>query len=66
MPTPKQTSPETVSHMAEQLVGIELGADDQKRVADLLNALADEMKAMRDMDVGTDEPAPVFEATKSE
>ena len=53
-----------IASMAEQLVGADLPPGDQERVADLFNALAVDMKAMRDMNVGTDEPALVFEAAE--
>ena len=45
-------------------VGTDLLPDDREGVAGLLSALASDMKAMRDMDVGTDEPAPIFEAVE--
>ena len=62
--TPRHVQPDTIASMAEQLVGADISAEDQQRVAGLLNALALDMKAMRDMDVGIDEPAPVFEAVE--
>jgi hypothetical protein len=64
MQTPQNILPETIASMAKQLVGLDLPPDDQQRVADLLNALAPEIQAMRRMDVGMHEPSPTFEASE--
>lgn len=58
----KQITAATIEAMADQFVGVELSADQKSGVAGLLNALAADMQAMRDMKLGNTEPAPIFEA----
>ena len=52
---------ETIAGMASQLSEIDLSHDEQQRVVGLLSALFSDMQAMRNMDVGANEPALVYE-----
>ena len=53
-------SAEIVARLADPFLSVKLSEAELQQIADLLNALSAEMQSMRDMDVGTDEPAPVF------
>ena len=64
MQNPTPLSPETLAKMAAQLIGIEASASDLERVAGLLNALAEDMRAMRNMDVGVTEPASTYRSSE--
>lgn len=61
MPTPPITA-ETLARTAGELLGSRLSADEADAIAPILNALAEEMRAMRQMDVSEAEPAMLYEA----
>ena len=61
MATPSPLTPETLTLLAAEVVGVTLREQDLKATADLLNALSADMRAFRVMDVGDDEPATTYD-----
>lgn len=66
MAEPALLLPEEVARLAEQAAGITLSADDAAAVSALLAALAADMQAFRQFDVGAAEPAAVYRAREAE
>ena len=61
MPELPSPSAETIAGMAEQLVAARLRKQDVESVTSLVGALLDEMGPMRRLDVGSDEPATIYD-----
>jgi len=57
-----KVTPETVGRMAAEVVGVPVGEKHRQAVAELLQALAGDMAALKRLDVGAAEPASVFDA----
>jgi hypothetical protein len=57
---------ETVAQMAAQTLGITVTQADAAATAELLNALALDMKSFRQMPLGDDEPATTYAAVEGE
>ena len=60
-----KVTPETIARMAGEIVGTPVKEKERKAVADLLQALAANMAALRRMDVGSAEPAFTFDSTET-
>jgi hypothetical protein len=62
-PMPSQSlSPETILHMAAELLGTPISEEDAHSLATILGALATDMDAMRKMELADSEPATLYEA----
>jgi len=57
-----KVTPETVNRMAVEVVGVSIDAKHRQAIAELLQALAVDMAALKRLDVGAAEPAFVFDA----
>jgi hypothetical protein len=57
---------DTLAHMSAEIVGTPVKEKDRPAVADLLNALAADMKAMYAANVGDAEPAVTYDAAEAE
>jgi hypothetical protein len=66
MPEAQPVTRETVAQMAVEIVRIAVPESQQAPVAELLNALAADMQAFRQMDVGGVEPATVYAAVEGQ
>ena len=64
MPPKKPLSSNTIQNMAEELIGLEMDPGQREDVVGLLNALAEDMSAMRATDVGEEEPAVIYQAVE--
>ncbi len=65
-PEPAKVTPETVARMAAEVVGTPVKDKDRPPVADLLGSLQADMAALRAMNVGTAEPAFLYDAAEAE
>ena len=65
MANPQKLSSETVARMADELVGALMPTEQIEAVTALLNGLADELAAMRAMDLTDSEPASTYDASPS-
>ena len=63
---PAKVSPETVGRMAREVVATPVAEKDRKAAAEVVQALAGEMAALRAMPVGEAEPATVYDAGETE
>jgi hypothetical protein len=63
---PPKVTVETITRMAEEIVGVPVGAQDRKAVAELLQGLATDMDAFRRVSVGSAEPATSYDAGEAE
>jgi hypothetical protein len=59
-------TPETVTAIASQSLGIPLTEADAQATAAMLNALAADMQAFRKMPLGDDEPATTYAAVEGQ
>jgi hypothetical protein len=66
MSKPEEITPETVARMAAQTLGMTLTPADATATAEMLNALARDMQAFRQMGLGDDEPAAIYAAVEGE
>jgi hypothetical protein len=64
MPTPDKPSPETLARVADELVGVPLADTRPEAVAGLLDTLIAEMAPLRAMDVGSAEPAAIYDPSE--
>ena len=62
---PQKLSTETIARMAGELNGTPMKDRDVQPVVDLLGSLLEEFSPMRNMDVGSSEPATVYDASES-
>lgn len=60
MPDTRKPQSDTLSRVAEEMLGIKLRDADQKPVADLLGNLSAEMQRMRDLLIGAAEPVTIY------
>lgn len=66
MPQRAQISTETVSSMAGEILGIPLSPADATATAGMLNALALDMQALRNLAVSAEEPATTYAAVEGQ
>jgi len=66
MPEPTPVTPQTLDQIGRQLVGIELTAAHLEAAAGLVNALAEDMRAFRQMPVEEREPATNYSAVEGQ
>jgi hypothetical protein len=62
---PEKLSTETIARMAGELHGAPMKDGEVQPVVDLLGALLDEFTPMRNLDVGSSEPAILYDASQS-
>jgi hypothetical protein len=63
---PPKVSAETIARMAAEIVGTPVAARDRAAVADMLQSLAADMAAVKRMNVGSTEPATVYDPAESD
>jgi hypothetical protein len=65
MPANQPITAETIGAMASQSLDLPLKASDTQATADLLNALAADMQALRKLPLGDEEPATTYAAVEA-
>lgn len=66
MPQPPSITSETVSNVAVQILRTPLAPADAAAAAGMLNALAADMQALRNLDVSAAEPATTYAAIEGQ
>jgi hypothetical protein len=64
--SPPKVTPETVGRLSAEVVGTPVDEKYRKAVAEMLQALAADLAALRRLDVGAAEPAFVFDPAEAD